>query len=188
MSKLINVKCDYCNKYYDKHLSEYKRNKSKNRHSFCSRSCAVIFGNKLPRIRHCEHLKKYKRKEISLLYYMKIIKQRFKEINITIVDLEEQWNIQKGICPYSGIHLELASHTKTHINPIFRASLDRKDSSKGYVKGNIQFVSTCINYMKNTISHEDTIKLCQLISKNYICTLMQDWTISSPLINKGMDA
>jgi len=71
------------------------------------------------------------------------------------------------MCPYSGIELQLASHINTKIDPIYRASVDRIDSSKGYIKDNIQFVSTCINYMKNTLSHEKTIELCKLISKNY---------------------
>lgn len=185
--KLINLKCDYCGKEYDKPISEYNRNKFHHRHSFCSRSCATSFGNRLSKNRSHEHLKNFQRKSNPFLYYIKLVKQRFKYFDVTLNDLEEQWNLQKGICPYSGINLLLASHSKTHIDPIYRASLDRIDSSKGYIKGNIQFISTCINYMKNTISHEDTIKLCKLISKNYICTLMQDWTISSST-NVEMDA
>jgi len=44
------------------------------------------------------------------------------------------------------------------------ASLDRIDSNIGYIKGNIQWVSQCINYMKNTMTHEETIKICKLIT------------------------
>lgn len=54
-----------------------------------------------------------------------------------------------------------------HNNPIYTASLDRIDSSKGYEIGNIQFISTAINYMKNTMSHEDTLKLCKIIAEKY---------------------
>lgn len=38
----------------------------------------------------------------------------------------------------------------------YRASLDRIDSSKGYIKGNVQFVATPINYLKGTMSDETT--------------------------------
>lgn len=44
---------------------------------------------------------------------------------------------------------------------------NRIDSSKGYEIGNVQFISTAINYMKNTMSHEDTIKLCNIIAQKY---------------------
>lgn len=182
--KLIRVFCDYCGKEYDKPISEYNRNKLHNKHCFCSRSCATSFGNSLPRKRSYKHLKKYQKEPNSFLYYMKLIRQRYKSSDIVIEDLKLQWEKQKGICIYSGINLILASHSKTHLNPIYRASLDRIDSSKGYIVGNIQFVSTSINFMKNTMSHEDTIKLCKLISKNYICTLMQDRTISSSSIEE----
>ena len=168
--KLIKIKCDYCGIDYDKPLTEYNRNLSLNRHSFCSRNCCGSFSNKYcSQNRTHEHLLNYHYRKIvdPYLYYMRIIQRRFKEITITIDDLKDQWTIQNGICPYSGIQLILGSSVKTNVNPIYRASLDRIDSSKGYIKGNIQFVSTCINYMKHTLSHDDTIELCKLISKNY---------------------
>ena len=55
-----------------------------------------------------------------------------------------------------------------HNNPIYIASLDRIDSSKGYIIGNVQFISTSINYMKNTMSHNDTLLLCNLIAKHVV--------------------
>ena len=53
------------------------------------------------------------------------------------------------------------------VHPLYTASLDRIDSSKGYEIGNVQFISTAINYMKNTMSHEDTLKLCEIIAEKY---------------------
>ena len=47
-----------------------------------------------------------------------------------------------------------------------KASLDRIDSSKGYTKDNVEFVSTSINYMKNSMSKEDTLELIQIIKSN----------------------
>jgi len=164
--KLITVICDECNKEYEKPISEYNRNKNNNRHSFCSRSCSASYTNKHRKVNTVSNITN-KRIANPFLYYMKLIKNRFKEINITIKDLELQWNNQNGICPYSGIELKLATHTNTNINPIYRASIDRIDSSKGYVINNIQFVSTSINYMKNKLTHNETIDLCKLISKNY---------------------
>ena len=33
--------------------------------------------------------------------------------------------------------------------------------------GNIQFVSCAINYMKNTMTHKETIKLCKIIKNHW---------------------
>ena len=60
------------------------------------------------------------------------------------------------------------------------------DSSKGYVKGNVQFVSTPINLMKSEMSDLDTKKFLKLIS-SYTSSFDEEWTISSPS-NEGSDA
>lgn len=71
----------------------------------------------------------------------------------------------KGICPYTGIELKHPSIKKKN-SIIKTASLeDRIDSSKGYVEKNLQFVSMAINFMKNSMSHEETIKLCKIIAE-----------------------
>ena len=46
------------------------------------------------------------------------------------------------------------------------ASLDRIDNSKGYIKGNIRWVSRSINYMKNDMSDDMVNELIDLIVKN----------------------
>ena len=58
-------------------------------------------------------------------------------------------------------------YSKIEKNPIYTASLDRIDSKKGYIKGNIRWVSRSINWMKNDITDEMVWELCKLISENY---------------------
>lgn len=104
-------------------------------------------------------------------FYMNTARKRCKKKNIEIGDinieyLEELWNKQKGICIYSGIQLYLNTNTHSVRNPIYKASLDRVNSNLGYIRGNLQWVSSSINLMKNTLSNEDTIFLCKSIA-NY---------------------
>lgn len=190
---LITVICDQCGKEYLKPLSEYKRNKELGRHSFCSRSCSCKYNcvhssNKMleysrseknkQRLRSLNEIKRLKRPEAVFSYCLRNCRKRYKECTITLEDLQEQWNKQKGICPYSGISLLVPTYKKNHNNPIYSASVDRIDSTKGYIPGNIQFVSTCINYMKNTMSDEETRFMCKCIAEYFY----SGGTISSSVI------
>ena len=44
------------------------------------------------------------------------------------------------------------------------ASIDRIDSSAGYVAGNIQFVHKHINKMKNNLDEQCFIEMCKLVA------------------------
>ena len=46
------------------------------------------------------------------------------------------------------------------------ASIDRIDSSKGYVPGNIQIILKKVNMMKQQYSQEEFIEMCKLVAKN----------------------
>ena len=46
------------------------------------------------------------------------------------------------------------------------ASLDRIDSSKGYIKGNVQWVGKEINYMKRDLSENEFMYICKVITEN----------------------
>lgn len=45
------------------------------------------------------------------------------------------------------------------LHSLTRASLDRIDSTKGYVKGNVEFVCLAINYAKNNFKKEEMMSL-----------------------------
>lgn len=87
-----------------------------------------------------------------------------KELEIDI-DVEYGWNLfleQNKKCALSGQELYFSSVT----DGVTNASLDRIDSSKGYVKGNVQWVEKDINMMKRTYNQEYFIKMCELVYKN----------------------
>jgi len=163
--KLVTVKCDYCNQEYEKPKSEYLRNIEVGRKSYCSRSCTGKANVKnLGDHRPTEHLKQYVKPLSPFGNYLRRTKKCFKEATVTLIDLEEQWNLQKGICPYSGVNLVLTNYKFNCKDKTITASLDRIDSNLGYIKGNIQWVSQCINFMKNTMTHEETLKVCKIIA------------------------
>ena len=87
--------------------------------------------------------------------------------NLTLEDIKNQWDEQNGICPYTNFNLKLYKPKETceyHL----RASLDRIDSSKGYVKGNIEFISLPINYLKSDqLSKNEVFELLTRISSNF---------------------
>lgn len=170
--KLIEIECENCHCLFQKPLSEYNRNTNLGRSNYCSRKCCGYACNKNGKQKgNYESIKNYSNNRLDeytpFRYYLRNCKSRFKNFDLDLDYLKSIWDSQNGICPYSGAKLILSTYTKGHKNPIYSASIDRIDSSIGYIIGNIQFVSTAINYMKNTMSHEETMTLCKIISDNF---------------------
>lgn len=168
--KLGNCTCDFCGVEFQKPLSELKRNLSLGRKNFCSRTCVgknSFLNPKKPQNRydiskHCG----WKRDEFTKFrYHFRNISKRDKDINVTLEDLKSTWESQGGKCVYLGIDLILSNYTKIEKSAIYSASLDRIDSSKGYVKGNIQWVSRSINHLKGDMSHDEVLEIIQIIKK-----------------------
>lgn len=82
-----------------------------------------------------------------------------RKVGITIQDLQTLWEQSGGVCSLSGLNIELGIG-KT-------ASLDRIDSSKDYVNGNVQWVHKDIQLMKNRLPQNRFIELCRLVFKNH---------------------
>ena len=80
------------------------------------------------------------------------------------ISIEYGWNLflqQRGICALSGLPIDFAP--KITQPSIKTASLDRIDSSIGYVENNIQWVHKDVNLMKGDLSNQDYIHWCSLI-------------------------
>lgn len=90
-------------------------------------------------------------------------KERGIEFDITIEDMWELFCKQSGKCAITQVLLTFPTSAKT--KTIATASLDRIDSKKGYVIGNIQFVHKHINIMKLTHDQDYFIKLCHMVAQ-----------------------
>lgn len=170
-----SVKCYHCGKSFKRSLSEIKRNKKNKRKTFCNLSCAGKYTIKnIPKNKkRWSHLNPSNRKDeySKFRFFLKVCKKRSKQkkrnINITLQDLKNQWEKQKGVCPYTGWKL-IAFRTTGQVLPKTpnRASLDRIDSSKGYVKGNIQFISLIAQYAKNDWNKNVILKFSKSVLKS----------------------
>jgi hypothetical protein len=87
-------------------------------------------------------------------------KQRSKEFTIKIEEAWEIYENQGGKCALTDLPLVFAQTSKDLRNRLNTCSLDRIDSSKGYILGNVQWVHVKINYMKQNFSQQEFIDFC----------------------------
>ena len=107
--------------------------------------CTLLW-QKNSRIRHpIKHLWKDARQHA---------KARSWEFEISIEDIIKIYELQKGFCCLSGDKFSIEN----------RASLDRKDSMRGYVLENIQLVTIKVNRMKSNLSEEEFIGICKRVA------------------------
>lgn len=83
------------------------------------------------------------------------------EFDITPEYLLDLYIKQNGKCALSKIALPLNTLNYRDLT----LSLDRIDSNKGYVKGNVQWVDKRINMMKQSFTQEEFIQMCVEIAK-----------------------
>lgn len=82
--------------------------------------------------------------------------------DVTIKELWELYQKQKGKCALSGLPIEFSvKHKLTKT-----ASLDRIDSSEGYKLSNVQWVHKDINWLKNKFTQDKFITLCKAVAKH----------------------
>lgn len=160
-TKLI---CKNCGEDFSYPTKEYNRQTKKFNRSdddfLCSRNCTMSWRNK----NWDDDIKKKRASTMSKIligntrgkkgdftYYLNKSFTRDKQTNLTENYLSELWKTQDEKCALSNVPI----HLKNGKHKLNTASLDRIDSSIGYVEGNVQFVSYGVNLAKNTFSNDD---------------------------------
>lgn len=166
------VICPICNKFYIRAHNKYHKPTLK------CRKCSQLENNKNKKFNGCSTIG-----DLTGTFFNSLkskCKQRNKNRNNTIefnITMEYLWNLflkQDKKCALSGLELNLLTYnrrskTGKSVHPdtsVVSASLDRIDSSKGYVEGNVQWVHKVVNIMKNTLSDNDFIYFCKKITEN----------------------
>lgn len=106
--------------------------------------------------------------EISGTFWsrLKYYSKRRKKLPPVQIDIKYGWKLflrQNGKCALSGLPLQFGSYD---LNEETTASLDRIDSSRGYVKGNVQWVHKTINKMKQDLPQDMFVEFCNIISEH----------------------
>ena len=88
------------------------------------------------------------------------------DTDLSVEWLKALWEKQNGVCPFTGWRLILPETTgwKSLGDRTKRASLDRVDCDKGYVKGNVRFVSVMANWARNDFTDGELIEFCRAVS------------------------
>lgn len=159
--------CTFCREVdrkqrYAKDPEGHKRKARERYHQNKPRARAWYYKNK-------QHVKEYEqrlrgtikgRARKTACQRKKEAKRRNIPYDLTTEDLVQQWQKQGGICTISGVKMPL--DTLKGLRPE-SPSLDRVDPSKGYVKGNVEWVCFRVNTMKHDGTMEDLYNWCKLI-------------------------
>jgi hypothetical protein len=81
------------------------------------------------------------------------------EVSITKDDIKTMYQKQKEKCNLTSASLNTDNG--------YNFSVDRIDSTKGYVNGNVHLTSGCVNKSKIDLDMKDIIKKCQMIKKHF---------------------
>lgn len=149
--KVIELICSRCSSHFTRTLSASNKNTKRGSLQFCSRSCAASAKNAIRY--HGVGSRDLSENGSFLFYVHKARDVSPHECSVDASYLKELWHTQQGKCAYTGIPLKLITRKISSIKTgITAASLDRIDSSKGYLKGNVQFVALGLNYAKNSFT------------------------------------
>jgi hypothetical protein len=94
----------------------------------------------------------------------RIAKLRNLELNVAIEYIDGLLKLQNYKCAISGMDIKLVTENSKYE---CTASLDRIDSSKGYVIDNVQWVHKHINKMKQDFNQDLFIELCKKVANNH---------------------
>jgi hypothetical protein len=90
-------------------------------------------------------------------------KKRGITFDLTLSDYKILYEQQQGLCALSDMKMSLMPG-QGYVNRL-KLSTDRIDNNKGYIKGNIQFITWQANQAKNIWSNDQLIDMCRNIVK-----------------------
>ena len=173
----VEVRCFFCRHKFKKRRADYNRTERRGSRHFCGRRCAIAQANSEVGARGNseERIAQYadnQRNDLTpFRWFIARVRYRCKggrrQSGIDAEYLKELWDKQNGICPVTGWVMVLppSSYGWRGIPREKRASLDRIDSSLGYLKGNVQFVVEMANLAKNRYKHEQLYEFCRAVAR-----------------------
>ncbi len=197
---MIALVCKQCDIVFHRSVREVNRqirNGRRENQVFCSRACSRRWGNdhQTP-----EQIEAKKRPKISpeaqargiaaarlrntkgqFTHYLNKARSRSNHrsgqrnmFDLTESYLQDLWNTQQGNCAWTGIPLTLVKTTTGGGPRFYSASLDRIDSAKGYIQGNVQFVLSALNLAKGNGSDREFVEFLTKLLMTSQLPIMSD--------------
>lgn len=164
-----------CGKDFDKDAKEHKRRlKAGHTRFFCSQSCVCTKSNEEhPRKGDASRLIAGNRRDEHTPFRWFVARAIYRDrkkhygCDITTEYLKSLWDLQEGKCPFTGWSLILPHDIDgwEEYHPA-NASVDRIDNSKGYMQGNVRFISVMANLARQSFSDIQLIDFCKAVA-NY---------------------
>jgi len=168
-----SLTCFTCHAPFLKLEKEHKRQKGRGQTRFyCNRSCRAKTTNSLfPRGNGALNLDAGNRRDAYTPFRWFILRarqraSRYGEMDLTSDYLLWLWSEQEGLCPFTGWKLILPDDANGWGRYSTRnASLDRINSTSGYLRGNVRFVSVMANLARQRFPDVDLIEFCQAVAQ-----------------------
>lgn len=177
--KFTNTKDEVGNRYGKLTVTKYSKNDHRQRALWiCKCDCGNEIEEQGARLRRgvkthcgCQKSDLYKNKNIKetdlipVSYWNRVKKNaetRNFEFKISIEDIHNKYIEQNGICALSGV--EMFPPKNLHNKNPNKASLDRIDSTLGYTKDNIQWITSTINIIKSDLKENDFVEICRRVT------------------------
>ena len=143
------------------------------------KSCGCLHGKGISKARWKGH------EEISGHFWCTMMhnaKVRELEFTVTMSQVWELFIAQERKCALSGlpINFSRSSDKSRKSYQSQTASLDRIDSSLGYIAGNVQWVHKVVQKMKMDLCEHEFIDMCHLVSANNSSTSLGSSTPALP--------
>lgn len=168
-NKMSRVRCE-CGNERDARITEITKGYTKGCPECWHKSCIVNLVN------------------VTNSIFNKIIaraKKQGQDFAISREYINKLLELQNYRCNISGVEISFAKTLVLHSKGETTASLDRIDSSKGYIKGNVQWVHKDVNLMKNSFDENYYIDMCKKISKHNkqdLSSVNDDWYETSEVV------
>jgi hypothetical protein len=102
-----------------------------------------------------------KQKRSTWYYKINAWKQKAAKRKIEFVLTDDYIKSLPFVCAYSGLPLRMEVGYNNSV------SLDRIDSSRGYITGNVVFCTPWVNLMKQDKSTEEFVEMCNIIVNHF---------------------
>ena len=176
MSKMSLIFCDGCNIQFEKETRYVKAaQKRRNGKNYCSLSCHGKYTReeKLGDWVNSQENKNFVKgmagnrsdQYSPFRTLLKSCKTRTNksgkpkgDFDLDLLYMKQLWEEQKGKCAITKVDLKL----ENSYNKNYQASLDRIDSSKGYIKGNVRYISVSVNWLKNNLDDNHLREFIQI--------------------------